>query len=919
MANTFAVVPLMTRLRYSWIVLLAGLALPLHRARGEEPARVTDYTQDVKPVLAKHCVACHGTEKQKSGLRLDSAAAAMRGGDNGPAVASGKSAESLLIQAITGAEGVAMMPPQGKPRLSNDDISMLKSWIDQGAKAPDEEASDGLIKGANHWAFRPVVRSAIPQVVDKAWGHNPIDAFILARLEKEGLQPSPEADRVTLIRRLSLDLLGLPPTIAEVDAFVADTRSDAYEILVDWLLASPHYGERWGRHWLDLARYADSNGFTRDFGRSIWKYRDWVIESVNRDQPFDQFTIEQIAGDLLPDATIDQRIATGFHRNTQINEEGGTDPEQFRVESVVDRVNTTGIAFLGLTVGCAQCHEHKYDPISQREYYQMFAFLNNADEPNLDVPTPDQIAQGLPQKRDEVRRQIADLEKQFQSQADDFQKSVTAWEKELTEDEKKKLPPEVLNTVNLAVVMRSEQDTKNLVVYYKNLAVARQQFPVLDEIAQLRAAEPHFTTTMVMHERAEPRETFIHIRGDFLRHGARVEPGVPAVLPRLAPDVKSATRLDFARWLVDARNPLTPRVTINRIWQKYFGRGIVDTENDFGTQGIPPSHPELLDWLAAEFVSPTVNPSILSSTSPLQSGGAIGTPLLNQDRDVSAQSGDLQPAKAEPQAGFPPSSPPPLRVGKDVGTPSGGDAPWSMKRMHRLIVTSATYRQMSTHRTDLAEIDAANRLYGRQSRLRLDAEIIRDVALAAGGLLNTTLGGPSVHPPQPEGVFDFTQDKKPWNTATGADRYRRGMYTYLWRSSPYPAMTVFDFPDANVMCTRRNRSNTPLQSLTLANDQQFVEIAQALAVRVLKEPLADDNARLKYAFRVCLAREPKPAERQRLAKLLTQQRAEFAANLKDAERLTPPLVPVKANVQEFAAWTAVARVLLNLDELITRE
>ena len=820
---------------------------------------MVDYAADIKPLLAKHCTSCHGAEKQKSGLRLDSAAAATKGGDNGPAIEPGKSAESLLIQAVTGAEGVAAMPPKGQPRMSPDEITLLKSWIDQGAKAPVEDAAAGPVKGANHWAFRPVVRPELPAVVNQAWVRNPIDTFVLARLEKQSLHPSPEADRVTLIRRLSLDLLGLPPTIEEVDAFVADKRDNAYELLVERLLASPHYGERWGRHWLDLARYADSNGFTRDFARSIWKYRDWVIESINSDKPFDQFTIEQIAGDMLPDATREQRIATGFHRNTLINEEGGTDPEQFRVESVVDRVNTTGIVFLGLTVGCAQCHEHKYDPVSQREYYQLFALLNNADEPKLDVPTPEQIAAGLPQQRDELRHRIAEMEKEFEAQAEAFQTSLTAWEQALTDDDKKKLPPEILNAVNLALVMRSDQNKKDLAEYYKKLAAARQEFPILDEIAKLRATEPQFVTTMVMQERATPRETFIQIRGDFLRKGARVEPGVPAVLPQLSAATTSPSRLDFARWLVDPKNPLTPRVTMNRIWQKYFGRGIVETENDFGTQGTPPSHPELLDWLAAEFVSPSVE------AHPLPSVG------------------------------------------------------WGLKRMHKLIVLSATYRQSSNYRSDLAEIDAANKLYARQSRLRVDAEIIRDAALAAGGLLNATLGGPSVFPPQPDGVFDFTQDKKPWNTATGQDRYRRAMYTYLWRSSPYPAMTVFDFPDANVACTRRSRSNTPLQSLTLANDQQFIEIAQGLAVRVLNAALTADDARLRYAFRVCLSREPKPAESARLTKLLAQQRTEFAAHLKEAERLTPPLVPVKANVQEFAAWTAVARVLLNLDEFITRE
>ncbi|MBS0265144.1 MAG: DUF1549 domain-containing protein [Planctomycetes bacterium] len=845
-----------------WILIcaLACCGFGTRVSRADEPDRKVDYTADVKPILVRHCVNCHGADKQKSGLRLDSPELARKGGDSGPAIEVGKSAESLLMQAIRGAEGVSAMPPKGQPRLTDDEIAILQAWIDQGAQAPEEATTQTAVKGRDHWAFKPVTRPVVPVVRQSSWVRNPIDAFVLARLEEQNLQPSPEADRVTLIRRLSLDLLGLPPTTAEVEAFLADEAPGAYERLVERLLQSPHYGERWGRHWLDLARYADSNGFTRDIARSIWKYRDWVIDAVNRDLPFDQFTIEQYAGDMLPGATTEQRIATGFHRNTLTNDEGGTDPEQFRVESVVDRVNTTGVVFLGLTVGCAQCHEHKYDPISQREYYQLYAFLNNADEPRLDVPSAEQIAAGLPQKREELRRQVAALEQQFQQQEAQFQQVLAKWEAAITEDEKKKLPLEVVNALNLSPVMRSDQNKKDLAEYYKKLPVARTEFPVLEEIAKLRAGEPSFVTTMVMQERAAPRETHIHIRGDFLRHGARVEPAIPAALPGLPPEVKTPNRLDFARWLVDPRNPLTPRVTMNRVWQKYFGRGIVETENDFGTQGIPPTHPELLDWLAAEFMK-------------------LPQPEASANQETA----------------------------------------WSLKRMHKLIVTSATYRQSSRHRTELNEVDPNNKLYARQSRLRLDAEIIRDVALVAGGLFNPAVGGPSVHPPQPEGVFDFTQDKKPWNTAIGPDRYRRGMYTYLWRSSPYPAMTVFDFPDANVTCTRRNRSNTPLQSLTLANDLQFVEIAQGLALRILNPALANDVARLRFAFRVCLARNPSPAEEQRLAKLLAQQRTEFGNNLKEAERLVPPLISVPTNIQEFAAWTAVARVLLNLDEFITRE
>ncbi|MSR58975.1 MAG: DUF1553 domain-containing protein [Planctomycetaceae bacterium] len=869
------------------LLCLWGCLAPQSLVSADEPPLTVDYEQQIKPLLTRYCVGCHGADKQKSGLRLDTAAATLRGGDSGPAIVPKQGDESPLIQAIRGAEGVARMPPKDQPGPNSDEIALLKAWIDQGANAPQtEEPGVAAARRADHWSFQPVVRPEIPAVVRAGWLRNPIDTFVLARLERDGLEPSGEADRITLIRRLSLDLVGLVPSIDEVDAFVNDSRSNAYEILVERLLSSPHYGERWGRHWLDLARYADSNGFTRDSARSIWKYRDWVINAVGRDLPFDQFAIEQIAGDMLPDATIDQRIATGFHRNTLVNEEGGTDPEQFRVESVVDRVNTTGIVFLGLTVGCAQCHEHKYDPISQREFYQLFAFLNNADEPKLDVPTDEQLRQGLVEKRDDLRRQIGELEQQFATRAAEFDEVLTAWEKALTEDEKKKLPLEVLNAVNLALVMRSEQNKKDLAEYYKKLEVARKAFPVLDQIAGLRATEPQFTTTMVLAERAAPRETHIHIRGDFLRHGAAVTPAVPAVLPALAGGSTSPNRLDLARWLVDLRNPLTPRVTVNRVWQKYFGRGLVETENDFGIQGAPPTHPDLLDWLAAEFMSP--------QTRPLRLGG---------------------PDELTSAAGGTGNATPPTLPSQKVANPPA----WSLKHLHALIVTSATYRQASNYRSKLAEVDAANKLYARQSRVRLDAEIVRDAALAASGLLNQTIGGPSVNPPQPDGVFEFTQDKKPWNTAVGSDRYRRGMYTFLWRSSPYPAMTVFDFPDANVTCTRRNRSNTPLQSLTLANDQQFVECAQGLAVQILKSPPAGDSERLRFAFRTCLARTPTPAEAARLDKLLKQQRAEFAANLKDAEQLTPPLVPVETNVQEFAAWTAVARVLMNLDEFITRE
>lgn len=838
----------MTKRRRHVLWVCIGLCLGCGSlAHGDEAAKPVDYLTEIKPLLSHHCFNCHGPETQKAGFRVDTAPALIQGGDTGEAIVPGKPDDSLLVHAITGTNGATKMPPKD-PRLTDAEIDLIKRWIAQGAKAPTDEAPAAVvIKNKDHWSFQPVRRHPLPKVQNTAWIRNEIDAFVLTKLEAEGLTPAAEADRMTLIRRLSFDLLGLPPSPSEVATFVADTAPDAYERLVDHVLSSPHYGERMARQWLDLARYADSNGFTRDQPRVIWKYRDWVINAFNNNLPFDQFAIEQIAGDMLPDATMDQKIATGFHRNTLFNEEGGTDPEQFRVESVVDRVNTTSSVFLGMTIGCAQCHDHKYDPISQREYYQLFAFMNNADEPKLEVPTPEQVAAGALAKRAELRKQIKALEQEFASQQAEFDKELEAWQKTVTEEQKKTLPILVTNAINLGPTMRTPELLKPLIDYFKAHEIARKKFPALQQIDDLKKHEPTFITTLVMHERAKPRETHIHIRGDFLRHGVKVAPSVPAVLPALPVDIQQPNRLDFARWLVSPQNPLTPRVTVNRLWQKFFGRGLVETENDFGLQGTPPTHPELLDWLASEFVA------------------------------------------------------------------NG----WNLKAIQRTIVLSATYRQSSKFRPQVAEIDPLNKLYCRQSRLRLDAELIRDVALAASGMLAPVVGGPSVYPPQPEGVFDFTQDKKPWIAATGSDRYRRGMYTYLWRSSPYPAMTVFDFPDANIACTRRTRSNTPLQSLTLANDQTFVEFAQGLARRILTETAGDDTARLQATFRWCFSREPTAPELQRLLKLLEEQRAAFTTEV--AQKFAPPNLPTTITPIEAAAWTAVARVLINLDEFITRE
>jgi hypothetical protein len=640
---------------------------------------------------------------------------------------------------------------------------------------------------------------------------------------------------VTLLRRLTLDLIGLPPTPEEIDAFVADRRMDAYERQVERLLNSPHYGERWGRWWLDAARYGDSNGYSIDAPRQIWKYRDWVVNAMNRDLPFDQFAIDQIAGDLLPNGTIEQKIATGFNRNTQINQEGGIDPEQFRVESVMDRVNTFGTAFLGLTVACAQCHDHKFDPISQKEYYQLYAFFNNTEEDGHGRGTPGAILEipGEFESMEGIQKELEEAKTEFENFLNTKGNQVLKWAEGLSEEEMGKLTATVRGAIERPWSELSVDEKRAVYGAFKpedNAFKSRNS-----KVTRLEKAQPKPITTLVMKELEEPRASHLFINGDFTRPAEKVQPGTPAVLHRF--EVKetegSANRLDLARWLVDPKNPVLARVIVNRVWQQYFGKGLVETENDFGTQGIPPTHPELLDWLACEFMEPTVS----------------------------------------------------------VG---GGSAnPWSLKHMHRLITTSTTYRQSSRVRPELQHIDANNRFLARQNRLRLDAEVVRDVALSASGLLAPELGGPPVYPPQPDGVMSLGQVKRAWKASTGKDRYRRALYTHLWRATPHPALAVFDAPDGFSSCTRRIRSNTPLQALTLLNDQQFYEFAEALAEKISTASAATEVEKIRFAFRVCLGREPSAAEEVRLLRLTREHSGE--------------------------KWLMLARVLLNLDETITRE
>jgi hypothetical protein len=752
---------------------LQVFAIVLAAWLGALPARADQigYNRDIRPILSDKCFACHGPddEDREAGLRLDVRQDAVDAG----ALEPGDPDASLLIERIASDDADVVMPPPsaGKP-LRASEKQLLREWVAQGASYQ------------RHWALEPVRQAVVPIVSDPAWCRTPVDRFILERLDARGLKPSDEADRYTLIRRVYLDLIGLLPSPSEVDAFVQDGSADAYERVVDGLLASQHYGERWGRHWLDQARYADSNGYTFDNERQMWPYRDWVINALNADVPFDQFTIEQLAGDLLPDATTDQLIATGFHRNTLINEEGGTDHEQFRVESVIDRTNTTGSVWLALTVGCAQCHHHKFDPIRQEDYYALYAFFNSTEDKNN--VGPQVIVQ------DPYADRISEIDTQLAGLRDAGQ-----------------VPP-APDTAQASIQM------------------------LLKEQAGLEAKR---VRSMVMRELGERRPTHVLIRGDFLRPGQPVQPQPLADVHPAAGISPNPNRLDLARWLVDSEHPLTPRVAVNRAWEKYFGSGIVETVEDFGSQGSVPTHPELLDWLARHFVS------------------------------------------------------------------SG----WSLKQLHRLIVTSAVYRQSSARRDELQAVDPMNQLLGRQNRLRVDAEIVRDLALCAAGHLTRQVGGAPVFPPQPAGVYDFTQKKKDWITSEGADRYRRTLYTFFYRSAPHPLLSTFDAPRFNVTCTRRGRSNTPLQSLMIANDAGLHELAEGLAERVIGQGDCDAE-RIELAFRLCLCRPPDDQEVAFLAEFLREQQDKFRT-----------VGPAECADPVRAGWIATSRVLMNLDEFITRE
>lgn len=1063
------------------------------------PAQV-DYGRDILPIFQETCFECHGQKKGRGQLRLHTRALTIKGGVSGPVIVPGKSAESLLVQRLLGPAGTVphedQMPLERDP-LSAAQLALIRAWIDQGARwsdpspgpAPTAATAPAAAEPAEpaepapHWAYVKPIKPPVPEVSQPDWAKNPIDRFILARLDREKLTPASPAAKHTWLRRVTLDLTGLPPTPAEIDAFVNDDKADARERVVDRLLASPHYGERWARPWLDLARYADSNGYEKDNRRSIWPYRDWVIDALNADMPFDRFTIEQIAGDMLPSATPAQRVASGFHRNAMTNEEGGVDPEESLYEVLVDRVNTTATVWLGSTVACAQCHNHKYDPFSQKDYYRLLAFFQPTafssrtfgdgtryTEATLDLASPDQE-----QRRAALDQRIKSLEATMKAPTPALSEAQAAWETALrsapsawtklqpshveatggvtltaqadgsvvaagtnaeqttytitadapvanitavrlealpderlpkggpgrdpyghfrltgievdvtssagapaagaqaardtrpvafetikVDDSVYRLEPDVLlsrtahayarkggawtvdamkddtrlprqavliadkpitaavgakltirlkhldgtlgqglgrfrlsvttspaaeaarlvdisarlrHVLSIPAAKRTEKQNTDLTDAFRAttplLAKTRQEL----KAARKALADLAIPTTLVMQEREgfERPSTWLRERGSFTAKGAQTYAGVPASL-HAWPESAPVNRLGLAQWLVDPANPLVARVAVNRLWEQIFGRGLVETSEDFGTQGAAPSHPDLLDWLATEFI----------------------------------------------------------------------DRKWSQKSLLRLIVTSSTYAQDAHVPAALLDRDPYNRLLARGPRFRLEAETIRDLTLSASGLLNASLHGPSVFPPQPDGIWNIPYNADKWTTSTGPDRYRRSLYTFLRRTSPYPTQMTFDATSREYCTVRRVRTNTPLQALALLNDEAFFEAAQALARRLLTDGAAGSTpeSRAAFGFRLVTARQPDASELARLVKLFSTELTHYRTHPADAQAVTTiketkdPDDPAsgavsgpssdtrtdaRLDVAEHAAWTIVANVLFNLDETVTKE
>jgi len=792
-------------------VVLASILL-MSAAFNARAADEVSFRSEVLPILSNHCFKCHGPDvrarKGRPGLdTFENATKPLRGGRM--PVAPGKPDDSEVLRRVMSDDANFRMPPaeENNP-LTPEQIDVLRRWIESGAKYE------------KHWAYVAPERPEPPAVRDARWPRNEIDRFVLARLEKEGLKPSLEADAYTLVRRVYLDITGVAPTPEQVQAFVKDRRANAYEALVDELLASPRYGEHWARVWLDLARFADTRGYEKDDPRVLWPWRDWVIRTLNADMPFDEFTIEQLAGDLLPNATEDQVLATGFHRNTMNNDEGGTDDEEFRVSAVIDRVNTTYSTWMATTISCAQCHDHKYDPISQTDFYRSYAFFNQTADRDTQDEKPLLV---LASDADFAAEGPAN-EKANQTKAAVDQAKKALEDPALSAEDKAKRTEELKTLEEAAKTAREERDA---------IAARIVRVPILQELPA-----------------AVQRETREFRRGSFLSPGDPVDANTPEIFPEFPADLPK-DRLGFAKWLVSRENPLTARVTVNRQWEQLFGVGIVKTSEDFGLRSELPSHPELLDWLAIEFM----------------------------------------------------------------------DKGWSLKQLTKTIVMSAAYRQSSVVSDALHERDPENRLVARGPRFRLDAEVVRDSALAIGGLLSAKMYGPSVMPYQPDGVWNVVYSGYKWVQSEGEDKHRRGVYTYTRRTSPYPSMVAFDAGSREVCLVRRVRTNTPLQALVMLNDPVYIEAAQGLGRKMAQLDTKKPAERIEYGMLAALSRPPTKAEAARLLAFYETERARYAADEKAAEAMaTKPIgaLPEGLDAAEAAAWSTVANVMLNLDEFVTR-
>ncbi len=890
--------------RIALVIVLVAVAAVCAKGRGAEPASTkVDFNRDIRPILSNQCAKCHGPDPAERkggtvGLRLDVREDAIADLGGYAAIVPGQPEKSELIKRVVSTDEGEHMPPKGSGKeITPREIDLLKRWIEQGAEY------------AQHWSYVKPVRPGVPGIQNSEFRiQNPIDAFIAAKLKENGLRQSPEADRFALMRRVALDLTGLPPgeddlarlknefSLSPGPLVALSGKSDKetggqgegetrrqeewekeYLAYVDKLLESPRYGEHWAHAWLDLARYADSAGYADDPPRTIWPYRDYVIRSLNANKPLDVFTIEQLAGDLLEKPTEEQLTATAFHRNTLTNNEGGTQDEEFRNVAVVDRVNTTMAVWMGTTMACAQCHSHKFDPITQHEYFQFLAFFDNTEDADKKDESPilSQFTKEQERQKATWRAEIKKLETELAKESPELLAGQKQWEEEFPSEEVELLvtPDAVLKILSTAAAERSEAQQAELTKHYLSVAPARrpQRKRLADVKKQLTDMKPA-STVPIMRELGEGkrRVTKLQYRGNYLDLGDEVTPGTPGCFPGLPEGLvtrsvtatdghitrsvmatKEPTRLDLAKWLMDENNPLTARVFVNRFWEQIFGIGLVPTSEEFGSQGEQPSHPELLDWLATELIR----------------------------------------------------------------------LKWDQKAFLKMLVTSATYRQSSKMTPEMLARDPDNRLLARGPRVRLSAEMVRDQTLAVAGLLSAKMFGAPVKPPQPtlglNAAFGSAVD---WQASTGDDKFRRALYTTWRRSNPYPSMATFDAPNREVCTLKRDRTNTPLQALVTLNDPVYLEAAQALSRKIATSG-TDPEQRVAFAFQACLSRPPSEVENARIVKLYEQSLVDFLNDDTAAKKMaTEPLgaAPEGTNVAELAAWTVVANVLLNLDEMFMK-